>query len=89
MATKIGPLNQHQVLHEYYGLHDCCLCVSEKAVEKLHNDLETMRQERDRAREECGHEKHMRRSAGDERDRWIKKWIEHQKSCHNPRATDD
>lgn len=37
----------------------------------LLDEVERLRSERDRAREECGHEKHMRKFVSDERDDFI------------------
>lgn len=39
MATKIGPLNQHEVLHNHYGPHDCCLCTAEARIQQYKNTL--------------------------------------------------
>ena len=41
MATKIGPLNQHEYLHPHYGVHDCCLCKAEERIKDLELELAT------------------------------------------------
>lgn len=43
MATKIGPTNQHEVLHKHYGPEDCCLCRAEQKVEELEKELRGLR----------------------------------------------
>lgn len=42
MATKQGPLNQHEYLHPYYGIHNCCLCKEEAKVAKYKAVLRTL-----------------------------------------------
>ena len=49
--------------------------VPEPTVADLQSRIDTLVAERDRAREECGHEKHMRKFVGEERDRFIKLWM--------------
>jgi len=44
MPTKVMPLNQHEVLHNWYGAHDCCLCRAESKIYELksiNENLET------------------------------------------------
>ena len=44
MATKIGPLNQHEYLHPNYGKEDCCLCKSEIEVKDLKSKVTVLKE---------------------------------------------
>ena len=35
MSAKMGPLNQHDYLHPFYGEDNCCLCKAESRIQEL------------------------------------------------------
>jgi uncharacterized coiled-coil protein SlyX len=39
MATKIAPVNQHEILHQHYLENNCCLCKAEARIKELEQQL--------------------------------------------------
>lgn len=58
-ATNLSPEDAEFIAH------------ARTDIPALLAEVERLRAERDQAREECGHEKHMRKLASDQRDRFI------------------
>ena len=46
MATKIGPANQHLILHDWYGATDCCLCRAEAKIRELEDRVKKLEQKK-------------------------------------------